>query len=107
MVKKRELLVLFSLLFVTVILAFLFIQFGYAIENGSEKVIDATYLESLRSEVGVECLQNSQCSENYECIKNQCISKDSLDLCRTMSLSTSYNKLRVGDRINLDKKIIK
>jgi len=106
MIKKRKLLVWFSLLFIIVILVFLFIQFGYAIDNENGKIVDAVYLKSLRSEVNVECLQNSQCSDDYECIKSQCLSKNSKDLCKTISLSTSSNKLIVGDRINLNKKVI-
>ena len=69
-------------------------------------ILDEKYLEGLRLNAGVECLQNSQCSEGYICFKNKCKENGEINFCEEISLSGVNHKLQVGGSINYVKKAI-
>ena len=69
-------------------------------------IINENYLESLRLEANVECLQNSQCSEGYECVANKCLETKKINNCKDIGLSTSTRRLKDGDFLNAYKRVI-
>ena len=77
---------------------------GFSVYQTSS--INEGYLEELKIKENVECLQNSQCLENQECVENFCLDKNSINLCKEVSLSTSSIKLKIGDSINSYKRVI-
>ena len=82
--RKQLLFSVLVLLIVISMLGFSLTQTGFVI---SQEQIDQDYLEDLRLKAEVECLQNSQCSEGFECVANECIDKGKIDVCQNMGLS--------------------
>jgi len=74
--------------------------------TSQETVFDGNYLESLRINVGVECLQDSQCSQNYECVSNSCVDKGEINLCKERSLSLPVRRLKIGEPMNSEVGVI-
>lgn len=97
---RNVLIVLLSL----IVLSFILSKTGFAIYQAS--AISEEYLETLRLKANVECLQNSQCLEGYECMNTKCVNIDSVNLCPDTSLSTSATPLKVGDSINSGKRVL-
>ena len=64
------------------------------------------YLEGLRLKAKVECLQNSQCSEGFECSGNKCVDEEEINLCQDFKLYSGGTKLEVGQPINSVKSVI-
>lgn len=95
--RKQVLFSVLIFLIVISILGFALSPTGFAI---SQTQIDQNYLEDLRLKAEVECLQNSQCSEGFECVANECVDKKEIDVCQNMGLSLSARRLEIGDSIN-------
>jgi len=74
---------------------------GFSIHQST----DEEYLENLRLKTKVGCLQNSQCSDGFECVENECVDKDDIDVCKKVKLSSGARKLEVGDSINSIKSV--
>lgn len=64
------------------------------------------YLEEARLLANVECLQNSQCSKDCECIANKCIEIKEISKCQSVDLTTPTRKLREGYSLNAYKRVI-
>jgi len=93
---------LFILVVVSTILFIPKLNFtGFAI-----KTIESSYLEELRLNVEVECLQNSQCNEGFECVGNKCIDEKEIDICQEFKLYSGGTKLKIGEPINSVKNVI-
>ncbi len=71
-----------------------------------DKDVDKTYLENLKLKANVECLQNSQCLEGFECVGNKCVNKDEINVCQKIKLSSDSIPLEVGKPINLAKRVL-
>ncbi len=99
--KRGVVVVLLSLLSVFVLIIFVFPKTGFVTQS-----IDPNYLEELRLKAGVECLQDSQCSNDSECIGNICVEKKEIDLCQKVNLSTGPTPLRIGGSINMAKRVL-
>lgn len=63
--------------------------------------IDKNHLESLRVQLNIECLQNSQCSDGYECIDGNCIRNEEINSCRDISLAPVSRPLFIGQPLNM------
>jgi|SRR3989344_1997179 len=105
MVKRVSLISLIGILFI--------VAFGFVLsqkETGSidyeARYLDSVRLKSLSLASETECLQDSQCLDDYGCMANKCVIKDSIDYCQEFKLSTSISNLKVGSPINVDKEII-
>ncbi len=68
--------------------------------------IESDNLEELRMKAQVECLQNSQCELNQECVDNSCVDRGKIDNCQKVDLSTSVIKLKPGMKINSAKRVL-
>lgn len=101
--KKRFLFFLFGILFLCSVLA-ITLQDNIAITG--EVTIDPTYLNELKEQSKVECLQNSQCSEDKECVENRCIKKEIIDLCKEEKLFTPVRRISIGQPINIIKEAV-
>jgi len=71
-----------------------------------DEEINENYLNELKEQAKVECLQNSQCSEGFDCVDNSCIDRTKIDLCKKVSLSTNARPLIIGNPINSAKRIL-
>ena len=69
-------------------------------------VNDKEYLNNLKLQANVECLQNSQCSEGYECVANKCLETKKINNCKDMGLSTPTRRLKEGDFLNTYKRVV-
>jgi len=98
---KRKVAIFLSLIFVGILIFMIFPKTGFVTQS-----ISGTYLENLREKAGVECLQNSQCPNNTECIDNVCINKKEVNLCKSISLSSPTRQIKVGDSTNSIKEIL-
>jgi len=67
---------------------------------------DGEYLENLRLKTKVGCLQNSQCSDGFECVENECVDRGDIDICKKVKLSSPTRKLKYGDSINSIKEVL-
>jgi len=94
----KALIFILFILIITIAIGFMLPKTGFVISQ--DDVIDRDYLESLRVKAEVGCLQNSQCSEGFECVANFCIDKKEINLCKERSLSLPARKLEVGKPIN-------
>ncbi len=100
--NKKYLILIVSILLIICILFILLFYNNFMTGN----VIKKDYLKTLKLQSNIECLQNSQCSEGYECISNNCIKSAEMNNCQNIQLSTSTNKLKSGMPINSYKKVI-
>ncbi len=105
---KKEVLIGLVIIIVVVILSFIILpKTGFAIYQYSHsKILDKDYLENLKLKANVECLQNSQCPEGFECVGNKCITKSEINLCQNIKLFTPTRKLKTGQPINSIREII-
>ncbi len=67
--------------------------------------IDSAYLEKAKIGLNLECLQDSQCSEDYECIKTACVPKESIDICKDIALAPMSRPLFIGNSINMQREV--
>ena len=98
--KKREIIIL-SLILIGILIFLIFPKTGWTIQS-----INSPTLKTLKEKAEVECLQNSQCSEDEECINNACINQSLINSCSKISLNTPTRKLKEGDSINSIKEIL-
>lgn len=96
-----SILILILIVFLTIIF---FPKTSLAVNKND--IINKQYLEILKLRVNAECLQDSQCSEGFECIENKCIVNNFKDNCRETGLSTSINRIKTGLPTNYGKKVI-
>src|SRR3989344_332992 len=101
--NKRYIVILLILVVISA-LSFVLSQNSSVVYQGS--IINEDYLESLRLEANVECLQNSQCSEGYECVANKCLETKKINNCKDMGLSTPTRRLKEGDFLNAYKRVV-
>jgi len=101
--NKRYIVILLILVVISA-LSFVLSQNSSVVYQGS--IINEDYLESLRLEANVECLQNSQCSEGYECVANKCLETKKINNCKDMGLSTPTRRLKEGDFLNTYKRVV-
>ena len=102
---KRETKIILVVTFIVAILAFFVLpKTGFTVLQSD--VLTESDLENLRQQAKVECLQNSQCSQGYECVDNFCIEKNKIDLCQSVKLSTGAQPLEVGKPINSAKRVL-
>lgn len=99
--KKGVFGILIVLICIGILIFVIFPKTGFAAQS-SEKVS----LETLKLNVGVECLQDSQCSEDAKCLNNLCINKKEINTCEEASLSTPTRKIKVGESINSIKGVL-
>lgn len=95
-----------SIIFVSMIFLFIFFVAGLALSQSQVikyniDPIDKGYLENLRSQLNVGCLQNSQCSDGYECIDGNCIINEEVNSCRDISLAPVSRPLFIGQPLNM------
>ena len=62
-------------------------------------------LEELKIKENVECLQNSQCSEGFECVDGECVEEDKIENCEEVKLYSGSRKLKQGDTLNSIKSV--
>jgi hypothetical protein len=96
--KRGVSIVLLSLVLVSALILFIFPKTGFV-----TALVDSYNLESLKLKANVECLQDSQCASDSECLNTACVNKKEIDVCKEVSLSTTARSLKVGDSINYAK----
>jgi len=106
MKKKLKFLlgILGILILISIVGSFILPKTAFAIYQ--DKAVDKNYLENLKLKANVECLQNSQCPESFECVDNKCINKNKTNICQKVKLSTNSKPLEVGEPINIAKKVL-
>lgn len=102
----KGLVLLVTLILSVIILIFSLVFSQMILATNAVSPIDKDYLDSLKLQAKVECLQNSQCLDGFECIYNKCIDKNSINICKKISLSTHTRKLEEGSAINSIKEVI-
>jgi uncharacterized protein YuzE len=101
MIKKR-----FSFLHIFVIIGLFILTISGIVISQSQSVvynvdpISKSDLENIRALLKVECLQNSQCSNGYECINNNCIGGERINSCKDISLAPVSTPLFIGQSLN-------
>ncbi len=102
--RKERLVAILAVLIIAAGLSFFVLpKTGFAVHT---QALGESGLENLRIQAQVECLQNSQCSENQECIGNICVEKSQIDVCQSTGLSTASRNLKEGDSINSIKSVL-
>lgn len=103
--RKKTLILALIILGLVAFLALVILpKTGFAISR--DETIDVNYLNKLKQNAGVECLQNSQCADDFECISNSCVDKKKINPCQSVNLYTPTRKIKYGDSINSVKEVL-
>jgi len=103
---RKKIIIMILILFSIFILAYFLLQkniIGFTI---NQNYFSEQTLENLKVKANVECLKNSHCNENFECIESKCLPRENIDFCEKVSLSNNVRTLKVGNELNIAKRVL-